>query len=125
MTRPVDNLLRSREAAERALGLDPNLAEAITCLANFRAAYERDWEQSEALYRRAIALNPSYATARHWYGGDLLGMLGRFDEAQEQMEIAVKLDPLSGIIHETRGLLSMISGRVRGSAAAIRRAARA
>jgi tetratricopeptide (TPR) repeat protein len=59
--------------------------------------YDWDWEGAEKEYRRAIELNPSYATAYQWYALDLAGM-GRIDEALEMMKRAQDLDPLSLII---------------------------
>jgi len=103
-------LLATRRAAERALALDTHSAPAITCLAFVRAQYDRAWEEAEELYRRAIALNPSYATAHHWYGCDFLALLGRFEEAAAEIDLAVKLDPLSSIIIEGKAWVSMVAG---------------
>jgi TolB-like protein/Tfp pilus assembly protein PilF len=109
MARPEICLLAAREAAEKALALDPNLAEAVTCLAFIRATYDWEWEEAEALYRQAIALNPNYATAHHWYGSDYLTALGRFDEAVTELETAITLDPLSSITLNSRATVSLVS----------------
>jgi tetratricopeptide (TPR) repeat protein len=79
-------------AAQRALELDPALAEPHAAIAFLREAREFDWAGAEAGYKRAIELNPNYATAYHWHGM-LLMHLGRLKEARQQIEIARSLDP--------------------------------
>lgn len=81
-------------AAERSLELDPNLPEAHTCLGEVLKGYRWDWEGAEQRYRRALTLNPSYSLAYQWYA-QLLGCLGRHDEAIVQIERARQTDPLS------------------------------
>ena len=71
-------------------------------LALVKAYHERDAEGTEAEFRRAIELDPSYATAHHWYS-DFLAMLGHADEALAEAERARELDPLSPIISTTVG----------------------
>ena len=56
-------------------------------------------------FERALQLNPGYAPAHHWYGIDCLAMQGRWDEARHHSEISIQLDPLSGVILESRGYL--------------------
>jgi serine/threonine-protein kinase len=108
---PGPSIVAAREAAQHALALDPNLAEAITCLAFASSAYDWNWHEGEQLYQRAISLSPSYVTAHHWYGSDFLALFGRMDEAIEHLDEAVRLDPLSSIVLDTRAFLSMIAGR--------------
>lgn len=85
---------KAREAAQTALELDENLAEAYTSLAWVKYRYEGDWFGAETDYNWAIELNPSYATAHHWYGS-LLRDMGRFDEALNELERARELNPFS------------------------------
>src|SRR6185369_17459902 len=59
--------------------------------------YDWNWESAEAEFKRAIELNPGYATAHHWYSWHL-AVLGRIDEAIAEMRRAANLDPLSLII---------------------------
>ena len=73
------------------------------------------------MYRRAIELNPNYATARHWYS-DMLGDVGRLDEALAQIERAVELDPLSAIIRHTLGEALERKGRFQDAENAYRKA---
>jgi tetratricopeptide (TPR) repeat protein len=84
-------------AAVRAIELDSTLAEAHTSLASIRQDYDWDWAASESEYRRAIELNPSYATAHQWYG-NLLSVLGRHNEAILHGRQARQLAPLSARI---------------------------
>ncbi len=93
---------KARAAALRAVELDPNLPEAHTALALVVQNYDWDWQTSEKEFRRAIALNPNYATAHHWYA-EHLTWLGRFDEAFRESENARQLDPLSLIIATDHG----------------------
>jgi TolB-like protein/DNA-binding winged helix-turn-helix (wHTH) protein/Tfp pilus assembly protein PilF len=88
---------KARAAALRALQLDDGLAEAHTSLALIAENYDYDWQSAEKEYRRAIQLDPQYATAHHWYA-ECLSFQGRFPEALEESERARQLDPLSLII---------------------------
>src|SRR5712691_1933201 len=95
---------RARAAALRALELDEGLPEAHTALALIVQNQDWDWQTSEKEYRRAIELNPNYATAHHWYAEHLM-WLGRFDEALSESERARQLDPLSLIIATDNGAI--------------------
>jgi TolB-like protein/Tfp pilus assembly protein PilF len=105
---PAEAVPKARAAAERALELDPQSAEANVSLAFVRSSFEWRWEEAEALYRAAIAVNPGYSRARHWYGVDFLGLLGRCQEALSEVRAAYDLDPLSMIIREGLGYMHMI-----------------
>jgi TolB-like protein len=109
--RPVEAMEIGKTAAEKAIGFDPNSAEGHTSLAWIRSHYDWRWAEAGRLYRRAIELNPGYAIARHWYSTDYLALLGRFDEAMPEIEIAMELDPLSMIIRECRAYLLMLARR--------------
>lgn len=89
---------KARESALKALELDPDLAEAHTALAYTKMYYFWDWEGSDREYRRAIEINPNYATAHQWYSEYLAGM-GRFDEALAEIRRAKEIDPLSPVIN--------------------------
>jgi TolB-like protein/DNA-binding winged helix-turn-helix (wHTH) protein/Flp pilus assembly protein TadD len=95
---------KARAAALRALELDENLPEAHTALALIVQNYDWDWQTAEKEFRRAIELNPNYATAHHWYA-EHLAWRGRFDEAFRQSEQARLLDPLSLIIATDNGAI--------------------
>jgi len=85
---------RAREAAEQAVRLDPNSAEAYASLATFKLFYEYDWEGCEQAYRRAFELNPSYGFAHDQFAL-ALAFTGRDEESIEQSRLAAELDPLS------------------------------
>jgi DNA-binding winged helix-turn-helix (wHTH) protein/tetratricopeptide (TPR) repeat protein len=95
---------RARAAALRAVELDDSLAEAHTALALIVQNQDWDWQTSEKEYRRAIELDPNFATAHHWYAEHLM-WLGRFDEALRESERARQLDPLSPIIATDNGAI--------------------
>jgi serine/threonine protein kinase/tetratricopeptide (TPR) repeat protein len=80
-------LPKARAAVSRALEIDENLAEAHASLALIMTL-ELNWVGAEREYKRAIELNPNYATAHHWYGGIFLEGRGRFDEALEESKLA-------------------------------------
>jgi TolB-like protein/DNA-binding winged helix-turn-helix (wHTH) protein/Flp pilus assembly protein TadD len=102
---PLQQLVsRARAAAIKALSLDPSLAEAHTALALIIQNHDWNWEQAERHFRQAIALNPNYATAHHWYA-EHLTWRGRFDEALKESERARQLDPLSLIIAADNGAI--------------------
>jgi len=82
---------------ERALALDSTLAEAHMAVATSRTWGDWDWEAGEEAFRRAIELNPGYADA-HMFYGHLLTILGRWEEAAEQVESGRQLDPLNPFV---------------------------
>lgn len=83
-----------RAAAEKALVLDPDLAESHLGLALALGFQERRWADAEAEFHRALALDPNYATGHHWYGF-LLQTVGRYDEAMVERRRALEIDPLT------------------------------
>lgn len=99
---------KAREAALHALHLDDSLAEAHTSLASVAQNLDWDWPTAEREYRRAIELNPNYATAHHWYA-ECLALQGRFPEAFTEMAKARELDPLSLIIGADYGAILYFS----------------
>lgn len=105
---PADLIPKARAAALRALQLDDRLPEAHTALALIVQTYDWDWQTAEKEFQRAIALNPNYATAHHWYGEHLMWR-GRFDEALQENERARQLDPLSLIIAADNGAILYFS----------------
>src|SRR6266851_450451 len=102
-TAPQDAYPKAKAAAVKALQLDDKLAEAHTALAFILCIGDLDMAGSISEFQRAIALNPNYATAHHWYGNGPLLALGRFDEAIAEGKRAIELDPLSPIINADLG----------------------
>jgi TolB-like protein/Flp pilus assembly protein TadD len=99
-----DSHPRGRAAALRALEIDDTLAEAHAALGMITSDYYWDWTEAERRFRLAIELNPSYATAYHWYSF-YLGNMGRFDEALAAARRAQDLDPLSLAANANVGLV--------------------
>ena len=99
---------RARAAALKALELDESLPEAHTALALIVENYDWDWQTAEKEFRRAIQLNPNYATAHQWYA-EYLMWRGRFEEALAESERARQLDPLSLIISADNGAILYFS----------------
>ena len=83
-----------RSAAQRAIELDPTLAEPHAAMAVLKEQADWDWAGAEAEYRKAIELNPNDVTSHHWYSV-LLENLGRFKESLAEIEKALALDPAS------------------------------
>jgi len=106
---PSDSYPRAREAAEKALQLDDSLADAHALLGEIRVNYDYDWGGAEKEFRRAIELNPNYATAHQWYASFLVSMK-RPQEAEAEIDKASMLDPLSLIINATRGETRYMAG---------------
>src|SRR5438105_1094867 len=108
--RRSDSLAKAKEAALKALQLDPKVAEAHAALGKFNF-FHMDLIESIREYQRAIELKPNYATAHQWLGNDSLVSLGRFDEAIAEGKRAVELDPLSPIINADLGITLYLARR--------------
>ncbi|MDO8795449.1 MAG: protein kinase [Vicinamibacterales bacterium] len=98
----AETVQRARQAAERAIQLDDQLAEAHAAVGFVRFRIDWDWAAAEASLKRAVALNPGYAPAHHRLAL-LLVALGRHDEAVAEIRRAYELDPLSLIIRTAYG----------------------
>jgi eukaryotic-like serine/threonine-protein kinase len=92
----------AKAAARKAVDLDDTSAEAYSALGFATVCHDFDWAVAEGQHRRAIEINPNYATAHHWYGFHLL-MIGRFDEGIKEMLRARELDPHSPSIVQGLG----------------------
>lgn len=90
---PSEALPKSKQAALRALELDDDLAEAHSALGAALLFYDWHWAGAEQELRRAITLNPNYATARRWYSSYLL-VMKRYDESLRESQLARELSPL-------------------------------
>jgi len=91
-------LTRGKAAAAKALELDDKLASAHYAMATIYTWYDWDWANAENEFRRALELNPNDALGRNWHGG-YLSLRGRHDEAIDEHEQALQLDPFSLIIN--------------------------
>jgi len=111
----------ARRYALKALELDDNLPEAHTSLAWVQFAYDWDWEGAERSYRRALELNPGYATGHHWYSFVLL-VTGQADQALVEAHTALELDPSSLSIRRGLGWLYYYTRRYESAVYHLRRA---
>jgi serine/threonine protein kinase/tetratricopeptide (TPR) repeat protein len=100
---PTEAYPKARTAALKALELDDSLGEAHASLAYVLYRFDWDWAGADREFKRALALNPSYAPGHHFYGSYLAGV-GPIDEALAELERARKLDPYSIIINRDLGL---------------------
>ena len=100
---------RAKDYAERALALDPTLPEPFVVLA-YLADGDHRRETSDALYRRSIALRPSFATGHQWYGNSLWGW-GDLERGTAEMARASELDPQSAIIANNHAFALISQGR--------------
>jgi DNA-binding winged helix-turn-helix (wHTH) protein/tetratricopeptide (TPR) repeat protein len=98
----------AEESARTALGLDESLADAHIALGYVRLFRDWDWESARASLKRALDLSPG-AAAHQWYGL-LLAMEGRLDEARQEIERAVELEPLSVMTSALRGFQLNLAG---------------
>ena len=99
---PNEVMPKAKAAAVKALELDDSLAEAHNSLAYIHFTYEWKWSAAEKEFKKAIKLNPKYATVHHWYAFKLAAM-GRHDDAVAEMKLARELDPLALIINAEVG----------------------
>jgi serine/threonine protein kinase/Tfp pilus assembly protein PilF len=101
---------KAKAAATRAIELDESSPEGHAALAML-LCYDFKSREAEAEFKRAIELDPNYATAHHWYGNTLLTTVGRFDEAIKEGKRALDLDPFSLIINADLGSTLMLARR--------------
>ena len=94
---PEEGYTAAKEAAEKALELEPELAEAHTARGKVLGWYEWKFAEGELALRRAVGANPNYADA-HWALGSLLPTTGHMKEALKEIRTARLLDPLSPVI---------------------------
>jgi TolB-like protein/DNA-binding winged helix-turn-helix (wHTH) protein/cytochrome c-type biogenesis protein CcmH/NrfG len=92
----------ARAAAERALALDPGVAEAHVSAGRLKFNYDWDWKGAERDFGRALEIDPNNLDA-HFFHGMLFMALGRFDESIAHMRRAAELDPLSATVQSALG----------------------
>jgi len=95
---PNQAMTQSKTAAMKAVQLDDSVAETHTSLAHVLHNYDWDFVGAEREFRRAIELNPNYATAHHLYSHYLM-QVGRTEESLKEASLAQQLDPLSPFIN--------------------------
>jgi len=118
---PREAIARARPALRRALELDSSSAEVQYVTAGFRAWSEWDWAGAERAFRRAIEINPNYPDVRVYYS-NFLSMLGRFRDAQAQVERAMELDPSNALFRGLYGMNLVLERRYADALREMRRA---
>jgi tetratricopeptide (TPR) repeat protein len=89
---------RAERELIRALELNPQLSEAYASYGDLKYYYHRDWVGAEEAYKKAISINPNYPEARRWYS-HLLLVLGRHQEAHQQIDVGIEQKPTSPIMY--------------------------
>ena len=117
---PLLEFNRAREAAERALALDPSLADAHAALGDIKYYYDWDWAGAEASYRRALALEPANAEVLQ-EAGSLAATLSHFEEALTLSRRAVELDPVRASAYRNLAAVAGGAGRLDESEAAVQK----
>jgi len=105
---PSEVMPSARRAAQRAIELDPNLAEAHASLADVLLHFDRDWQAADHEYRRSIQCNPDYALGYHWYA-NLLSARGQHDAAHMAIMHALEINPVSIITLVWAGVTSHLA----------------
>lgn len=95
---PLDAMPKAKTAALRAIELDDSLSETHVALGIYYSNFAWNQPAAEKEFRRAIELNPNYATAHQQFGVECLIAMGKFDEAIAEGKRAEELDPISPII---------------------------
>jgi TolB-like protein/Tfp pilus assembly protein PilF len=98
---PIQAKPKAREAAERALQLDPQLGEAHSVLANVSFSYDWDFDAAEREFQRALALGQNDPTAHQWHSHYCV-VRNRLQQALEENSRALALDPVSPLFNTTR-----------------------
>jgi tetratricopeptide (TPR) repeat protein len=119
---PAEAYPKAKEAANKAITLDSNLAEPHSALGLIASVFDFDAPLSMREFEKAIALNPNYATAHHWLGNGLLESIGDFDRSIAEMKRALQLDPLSIPINGDLGVAYYFAGRYPEGIAQLRKA---
>jgi serine/threonine-protein kinase len=104
---PADVWTKAATSAATAVMLDQDSSEAHTSLAHVKSTQDWDWPGAEREFQLAISLDPTSATARHWYAMSCLVPTGRLDEALDEMFIAQSLDPVSSIVARDLALVHL------------------
>ena len=99
---PKEAMPQAEAAAAKALAIDDSLAEAHASLGYIKFTYDWDWAGAEQEFKRAIALNPLYDTAHHWYSHELIA-LGRSQEGIAEAKKALELSPSDTVMNEHMG----------------------
>jgi tetratricopeptide (TPR) repeat protein len=116
-----DHAQQAIAALRRAVALDTGLAAGYAGLGYTLSFANWEWTKADSMFKRAIALDPSYAPARYWYM-QLLALTGSKDAALAEGREALRLDPLSAVASFNYGIVAVASGKHDEGLAALERA---
>lgn len=106
---PDEGCGEAKQLAQKALGMNPGLAEAHASLAFSTTFYDYDFVTAEREFYRSIELDPRYATGHYWFGF-CLGITGRYEEGYTELRRAIGLDP-QAIMYQSCGTVFSFAGR--------------
>jgi TolB-like protein/Tfp pilus assembly protein PilF len=115
-----DAMPKAKAAAMKALDIDPNLSEAHAALGLIRLFYELDWSGAQGEFLRSIEINPNSSIA-HQRMGLYFNLLGRFEDAERELEVARQIDPLSPQLYGIFALRFFLAGDYEQALAEVRR----
>jgi len=101
----------ARDAADKALAINPDSARALTASGYMKTNFSYDWEGARSDFERAIMLEPGYATAHQWYG-EMLNQLRLTEQALAQLRLARIADPVSVVVRHVPGYFYLWSNRL-------------
>jgi TolB-like protein/Tfp pilus assembly protein PilF len=110
LLKPTDAYAKAREAAEKAIELDPTNPEAHIYLADALLTVNYDWSRAQVEIQKALTLNVNDPSAHEW-NGIFLSLQGRVDQSIQELRTAVELDPLNAEYLVTLGSILMTAGR--------------
>jgi TolB-like protein/class 3 adenylate cyclase/Tfp pilus assembly protein PilF len=108
---PHEVIPKAKQAAERAITLNPSRVEPYSVLAYITAFYDWDWEKAEKEFQNAISINPAYAPAHYWYSNYLSFVKRDFKHSEEEAQKAIDLDPFIPHTHNTLASLYITFGK--------------
>ncbi|HEU4941438.1 MAG TPA: protein kinase [Candidatus Eisenbacteria bacterium] len=117
----IEGYKQAREAAERALALEPDLVEGHVTMASVQMYFDRDWDGAGASLARALELAPATEHVLR-VAGNLAGTLGRTEEAIRFYRQALEQDPLSAVSYDVLGPARYSAGQLAEAEAAFRKA---
>lgn len=104
---------RAKEAAEKAIWLDPHLAEPYCSLGFYYTLFEWNWAEAKINFLKSLEINSRYAQAHSWYGLNYLTLIeGKFEEGEKHVEALIKLEPLNGSYYGTFSLTLYTTGKL-------------
>ena len=118
---PREVMPKAKKAAQRALKIDENLAEAHCSLGYIHTTFDWEWEKARREFQRALELNPNYGPARYWYS-NLLMVEGRLEEAIAEVRRGAENDPLSVYMLAHLGLVLITAHKYTEASEQLRKA---